>query len=66
MKTLQENLIDLELENRELKQKLEELKEDRKTVYDTACELVEYLENTDHIDLEQIDLYIASIQNFSN
>ena len=48
-----------------LQQQIEELKEDRQIVYDTACELVEYIENTEHIETEELDLLIARIQNFS-
>ena len=65
MKTLQWNLIDLELENRELKQKIEELKEDREIVYDKIRDLVYYLEENDYeIDKEDIDNFIATIQNY--
>lgn len=48
-----------------LQQQIEELKEDRKTVYNTACELAEYLDNTDYLEPERINEFIATIQNFS-
>ena len=65
MKTLQWNLIDLELENRYLKQKIEELKEDREIVYDKIRDLLYYLEENDYeIDKEDIDNFIATIQNY--
>jgi len=48
-----------------LQQQIEELKEDRETVYNTACELVEYLDNTDYLEPERINEFIATIQNFS-
>lgn len=50
-----------------LQQQIKELKEDRGVVYDTACELVEYLEDNDKEvrDKEKIDEYIATIQNYS-
>ena len=54
-------IIDLHNKDVEIK----ELKEDRQIVYDTACELVEYIENTEHIETEELDLLIARIQNFS-
>ena len=44
---------------------IKELKEDRETVYNTACELVEYLDNTDYLEPERISEFIATIQNFS-
>ena len=44
---------------------IKELKEDRETVYNTACELVEYLDNTDYLEPERINEFIATIQNFS-
>ena len=59
MSYIKDYAIDLENENKQLK-------EDRKIVYDTACELVEYIENTEHIETEELDLFIARIQNFSN
>lgn len=67
MKTLQENLIDLELENRELKQKLEELKEDKKAILSYTYDLVNYLEENDYelLDREEIDNIIAWIQSYS-
>ena len=55
------NIIDLHNKDVEIK----ELKEDRKTVYNTACELVEYLDNTDYLEPERISEFIATIQNFS-
>ena len=55
-------IIDLHNKDVEIK----ELKEDRKTVYNTACELVEYLDNTDYLEPERISEFIATIQNFSN
>jgi len=48
-----------------LQQQIEELKEDRETVYNTACELAEYLDNTDYLEPERISEFIATIQNFS-
>jgi len=48
-----------------LQQQIEELKEDRETVYNTACKLVEYLEDTDYILEPAIIEFIATIQNFS-
>ena len=45
MKTLQENLIDLELENRKLKKEIEELKEDKKAILSYTYDLVNYLED---------------------
>lgn len=56
-------IIDLHNKDVEIK----ELKEDRQTVYDTACELVEYLEDTEKEwwELEKISEYIATIQNYS-
>ena len=54
-------IIDLHNKDVEIK----ELKEDRKTVYNTACELVEYLDNTDYLEPERINEFIATIQNFS-
>ena len=59
-------LFDLEKENKELKKQIEELKEDRGTVWETACEMVSYLEDTDYIEQAALDEYIATIQNFSN
>ena len=51
--------IDLENENKQLK-------EDRQIVYDTACELVKYLDENDYkIEPEKIDELIATIQNYS-
>ena len=44
---------------------IKELKEDRKTVYNTASELAEYLDNTDYLEPERINEFIATIQNFS-
>ena len=44
---------------------IKELKEDRETVYNTACELAEYLDNTDYLEPERINEFIATIQNFS-
>ena len=55
-------IIDLHNKDVEIK----ELKEDRETVYNTACELVEYLDNTDYIGPERINEFIATIKNFSN
>lgn len=55
-------IIDLHNKDVEIK----ELKEDRETVYNTACELVEYLDNTDYLEPERISEFIATIQNFSN
>ena len=55
-------IIDLHNKDVEIK----ELKEDRSTVYETACELVEYLDNTDYLEPERISEFIATIQNFSN
>ena len=48
--------------------KNEEMKEDRKTVYDTVCELSEYIEDTENefLEKEKIFGYIATIQNYSN
>jgi hypothetical protein len=54
-------IIDLHNKDVEIK----ELKEDRETVYNTACELVEYLDNTDYLEPERINEFIATIQNFS-
>ena len=55
-------IIDLHNKDVEIK----ELKEDRETVYNTACKLVEYLDNTDYLEPERISEFIATIQNFSN
>lgn len=51
----------------DLEQEIKELKEDRKAVYRTACELVEYLEDTEKEfrEQEEIDNFIAVIQNYS-
>ena len=50
-----------------LQQQIEEQKEDRKNAYYTACELVEYLEDTEKEfwELEKISEYIAVIQNYT-
>ena len=56
-------IIDTHIHN--LQQQIEELKEDRETVYNTACELAEYLDNTDYLEPERINEFIATIQNFS-
>lgn len=50
---------------KKLENENKELKEDKETIYQTACELVEYLENTDYIETEQLDSYIATIQQYS-
>jgi len=55
------HIIDLHNKDVEIK----ELKEDRETVYNTACKLVEYLEDTDYILEPAISEFIATIQNFS-
>jgi len=57
-------IIDLHNKDVEIKE-IKELKEDRETVYNTACELVEYLDNTDYLEPERINEFIATIQNFS-
>lgn len=50
-----------------LTEEVKELKEDREIAYDTACELVEYLEDTEKEfwELEKINEYIATIQNYT-
>jgi hypothetical protein len=50
-----------------LTEEVKELKEDRKFAYDTACELTEYLEDTEKEfwELEKIEEYIAVIQNYT-
>jgi len=53
----------IDLQN--LKETNKELKEDRETVYNTACELAEYIDNTDYLEPERINEFIATIQNFS-
>lgn len=60
MSYIKDYAIDLENENKELK-------ENKKVIYDTACELVWYLEENDKEmrDKEKIDEYIATIQNYS-
>ena len=63
MKTLQENIIDLELENKQLKEKIKELEEDKKAIKSITYDLVNYLEENDYnfefIAAEEIDNYIA-------
>ena len=54
-------IIDLHNKDVEIK----ELKEDREVVYDTACKLVEYLEDNDYIIEWAINDFIATIQNYS-
>jgi hypothetical protein len=55
-------IIDLHNKDVEIK----ELKEDRETVYNTACKLAEYLDENDYkIEPEKIDELIATIQNYS-
>ena len=56
-----EYIIDLH----NLQQQIEELKEDREVVYDTACKLVQYLEDNDYIIEWAINDFIATIQNYS-
>ena len=53
----------IDLHNKDVE--IQELKEDRETVYNTACELVEYLDNTDYLETERINEFIATIQNYS-
>lgn len=55
----------IDLQN--LKETNKELKEDRKNAYYTACELVEYLEDTEKEfwELEKISEYVAVIQNYT-
>ena len=59
MSYIKDYAIDLENENKQLK-------EDRQTVWETACEMVRYIEDTDYIEPERINEFIATIQNFSN
>lgn len=54
----------IDLHNKDIE--IQELKEDRETVYNTACELSEYIDNTDYLEPERINEFIATIQNFSN
>lgn len=54
-------IIDLHNKDVEIK----ELKEDRETVWETACEMVRYIEDTEYIEPERINEFIATIQNFS-
>lgn len=44
---------------------IQQLKEDRETVWETACEMVRYIEDNDYIEPERINEFIATIQNFS-
>lgn len=57
------HIIDLHNKDVEIK----ELKENRKNAYYTACELSEYLEDTEKEfwELEKINEYIAVIQNYT-
>lgn len=49
-----------------LTEEVKELKEDREIVYDTACEIVKYLDENDYkIEPEKLDELIAIIQNYS-
>jgi hypothetical protein len=48
-----------------LTEEVKELKEDRAIVYDKIRDLVYYLEENDYkIDKEEIDNFIAAIQNY--
>lgn len=58
MSYIKDYAIDLENENKQLK-------EDRETVWETACEMVRYIEDNDYLEPERINEFIATIQNFS-
>lgn len=49
----------------DLENEIKELKEDREIVYDKIRDLVSYLEENDYkIDKEEMDNFIATIQNY--